>query len=511
MIKNLTKLLSVFRSNGYVLAAFFIPLIIRSVPELLSWPYPLGLDSLSFMPLIQRGYVFSLGLVGFLQYTNLFFLISTLLYGLIHNVILVLKVLGPLLLAFLSFIMYLYARKTLRWSNKKALLVSILVATYFVSLRDSWDLYRQMLGLVFLMSAFISIKSINPPHRYYAASFFMILTVVSHEFESVILFFVVALEAVSYLKKKLNRESVYLLASSALPAALFVFQRYSPQQGTLTIPQNLTASGPSISLGLYMAGFLIYCYAIILPLVLLGIKGIKDRFLKYWVLLCITIVLIEMFYPNAPFYYWNRWILLLVYPLMFFAVQGIERLWRFARDSKRKIKRLLPKVFALVYCFLLLVLSGYYLTTTPENAFPYFSQYNPYLAEIPSSMLQNTVSVADNPSLVACFDWLNNNTDPGSVIVLHYALYSLGVTYMPSSIIVSVDQHQSMYENIQNGTILADQLLSTSKELSSEGHGLYTVWWISGDGWYGIPSLPSDFKEVYLSGKMAVYSYNSGI
>ena len=201
MINNLAKLLSVFRKNGYVLAAFFIPLIIRSIPEFLSWPYPLGLDTLSFMPLIQHGYVFSLGPVGFLQYTNLFFLVSTLLYGLIHNVIIVLKILGPLLLAVLSFTMYLYARKGLCWNSRKALLVSILVATYFVSLRDSWDLYRQMLGLVFLMAVLISLKSINTPHKYYAASFFMVLTVFSHEFASVILFVIVALEAARFLKK----------------------------------------------------------------------------------------------------------------------------------------------------------------------------------------------------------------------------------------------------------------------------------------------------------------------
>ena len=224
MINNLAKLLTLLRKYCYVIAAFFIPLIIRSIPELLSWPYPLGLDTLSFMPLIQHGYVFSLGPVGFLQYTNLFFLVSTLLYGLIPNVIVVLKILGPVLLAVLSLTMYLYARKGLCWNNRKALFVSILVAIYFVSLRDSWDLYRQMLGLAFLMATLISFKSINSPQKYYAASFFMAFTVISHEFESVILFVIVAIEAVRFLKKRLKKDSVYMLASAALPAALSYFK-----------------------------------------------------------------------------------------------------------------------------------------------------------------------------------------------------------------------------------------------------------------------------------------------
>jgi hypothetical protein len=497
------------RKNSYVLASFLIPLMIRCIPEILSWPYPLGLDTLNVMPQIQRFWVFSLGPVGFLQNTNLFYLQATLLYALFHNVATVIKILGPLLLAALSFTMYLYARRCLLWNSRKSLLVSILVATYFVSLRDSWDLYRQTLGLVFLIAALISLKSLNSPRKYYAASFFMVLTVFSHELTSVILFFVVVLEATRFLMKKLRKESVYLLASAALPAALFLFQRYSPRQGTLVIPSSIVASGPSINLAVYMAGLLIYCYAIILPLVFLGIKGLRDRVLKYWILLCVGIVLVEMVFPNAPLYFWIRWVYLLVYPLLFFAVQGLEKLWRFAPNAKGKIKRLLPKVFAIAYLCSLLALSGYYLTTSPENAFPYFSQYNPYLTEIPSSMLQNTVSITDNPSLVTCFEWLNNNTAESSVIVSHYALYNYAAIYISSRLIVPVLQGPSMWANMQNATTLADQMLSTANKYSAGGQiKVYTVWWTSGDGWYGIRSLPSDFTQVYHSGKMAAYLYN---
>ena len=124
-------------------------------------------------------------------------------------------------------------------------------------------------------------------------------------------------------------------------------------------------------------------------------------------------------------------------------------------------------------------------------------------------MLQNTVSINDNPSLVACFDWLNNNTSNSSVIVSHYALYNLALVYMPSRLIVPVLQGPSYWDNVQNGTALADQMLITAKEYSAGGSvKVYTVWWISGDGWYGIRSLPSDFMEIYHFEKMAVYLYN---
>jgi hypothetical protein len=247
-------------------------------------------------------------------------------------------------------------------------------------------------------------------------------------------------------------------------------------------------------------------------LVFLGLKGLRDRVLIYWIFLCVGIVLVEMLFPNAPFYFWNRWVYLLVYPLLFFTVQGLEKLWRFAPEAKRKVNHLIPKIFAIAYCFSLLMLSGFYLTTSPENAFPYFSQYNPYLVEIPSSMLQNTVSINDNPSLVACFEWLNSNTSDSSVVVSHYALYNLAAIYMPSRSIVPVLQGSSFWGNVQNGSVLADKMLSTANETSAGGLvRVYTVWWISGDGWYGIRSLPSDFREVYSFGKMAVYLYNPGV
>ena len=284
MSSKLATMESFFRKYGYVFAAFLIPFLIRSIPEILSWPYPLGLDTLYVIPKIQQNFVFSIGIIGFLQNTNLFYLLSSLPYELFHNVFIVIKIFGPLLLAALSFTMYLYARRGLCWSNRKSLLVALLVATYFVSLRDSWDLYRQTLGLVFLMATLISLKTFKSSRKYYVASFFMVLTVFSHELVSVIMFFVIVLEASRFLVKGWRRDSVYLLSSVVLPAFFFLFERYSPQQIMGIIIPSGVASGSSINLILFMAGLLIYCYAIILPLVILGInrlKGLGSKILDF--------------------------------------------------------------------------------------------------------------------------------------------------------------------------------------------------------------------------------------
>jgi hypothetical protein len=336
----------------------------------------------------------------------------------------------------------------------------------------------------------------------------MVLTVLSHELASVILFFVILIEAAQFLIKKSPRDSVYLIGSAAAAGALFTFQRVTLTTGAYSVPSSSVASGPSVSLALFMAGLLVYCYVIILPLVFVGLVGFRVSAMHYWALLCLGIVLLEMVNPNLLLYFWNRWVYLLVYPLLFFAAQGFERVWKFWSGHKSKIRRLVPKIFAISYLVLLLSLSGFYLAASPENQISFFSKDNPYLAFIPSSMLQNTLPISDNPALVKCFQWINNNTSEDSAVVIHYALYDLATIYISNRAVISVTQG-SMWTYLQNETSLVDGMVAAARVTLNNGPGaVYTVWWVSGKGWYGIPTLPSDFKEVYRSGEMAAYLFD---
>jgi hypothetical protein len=507
--KPVEKLHVLLKKNVYLLAALIFPLLVRSVPEVLSWPYPLGLDTLRYVPLIRDGWVFSLGPVGFLKSTNMFYLIASVPNWLLDNSLLAIKVLGPLLLGALSVVMFLYAKRVLKWSNQKSLLVSILVSTYFVSLRISWDLYRQTLGFVFLITAFIALKSLSSPRKYLAASILMTLTVLSHELASVTLLFVLAVEALRYLWKRQKRSFASLLATAGLPVALFLFQIYSSARGTVVIPLIHAASESSLSFALEVFGFMIYCYILILPLALMGLSRLKDSFLWCLLALCMAVPTIAVFFPSSSLPYWNRWIYILVYPLMVFATEGFDRLWGIWSRARGKLRHLTPKLFAVVYLFLLLTLSGFYISASPEHSLPYFSQYNPYLNFIPSSMLQTTVSIDDTSSLIDCFNWLNKNMNDQAVVVCHYALYDWAEIYLNNKKIVSTPA-EMLSSDIQSKTPQTDFLINAANASLASGHSeVFTVWWVNGKGWFQIPTLPAEFEEVYCSGKMAVYSYHS--
>ncbi len=156
---------SFLRRNVWLFLALFVPLSLRFVPEILSWPYPLGLDTLRYIPIIESGRVLLSGPLVFIQ-TQLFYSVGTLAYWLVGNGVLVIKVFGPILMASVATMMYLYARRGLGWSGFKSFFVSFLLAIYFVSLRNSWDLYAQSLALIFLFAAMIVLKSSNSPLRY---------------------------------------------------------------------------------------------------------------------------------------------------------------------------------------------------------------------------------------------------------------------------------------------------------------------------------------------------------
>jgi hypothetical protein len=489
----------------WLLAAFFIPLAIRSIPEILSWPYPLGLDTIRYIPTIESAQVLS-SASSFIQ-NQLFYSVATLAYWIVGDGILVIKVFGPLLMGAIAVMMYLFARRNLGWSGFKSFLPSLLVATYFVSLRNSWDLYAQSLALVFLFATLIALKPPTTTRRYLLAFVFMLLTVLGHQLVSVILFFVLGLEALRYLYKRSYRYFGFYFVSLSSAFALFLFRLYSPRVGSIIIPSIAIVSEPSASFVLTMAGLLLYCYGLLLPFIAVGLVRLKSWALRFWVVWCFGAVVALMVFPSLPLYYWNRWVYLLVYPLLFFAVEGLDGIWRLWANHRNKMKRYLPKAVAVVYVGLLLGLSGFYLAANPGSQISFFSGDNPYLSFIPSSMQQNTLPISDNPSLISCFNWVNDNAVNGSVLVEHYALYDLARIYVNTSI-VNVNHPSLMSVHLADENVLEDSLVAASRKAFDEGSSVvYTVWWTDGNGWYKIPSLSLCFKEVFRADNLAVYSF----
>jgi hypothetical protein len=138
-------------------------------------------------------------------------------------------------------------------------------------------------------------------------------------------------------------------------------------------------------------------------------------------------------------------------------------------------------------------LSLSFLVLPYSMAFPYFSYGSVYT---PVSMLHNTMPLSDCQDTVNALQWVGSHMDNGSRLLVHEAFYGWAVLTLDSG------------QLLRYGIIGPDSYLQALGD-TGQVYQLYLIWWVNGSGWYGQPTVSSRFEEVYLSGKIAVYTYHA--
>jgi hypothetical protein len=216
-----------------------------------------------------------------------------------------------------------------------------------------------------------------------------------------------------------------------------------------------------------------------MPLVVLGAIRFKSNIqLKAWLFWILLSLLLAIISPNAflnilPY----RWILLLTYPLAFYAAEAF-----------RSVKRNSYKVGI---GLILATLSLGFMVLPNNNALFYYDAFPTY---VPKSMLQNTVPLADCEDTVNALQWLRSNMSNNASLIVHDAFYGW------ASLILNRDQLIPYGFN-------DPQAVAQKLEETGSVYTLYLIWWVNGSGWYGQPSMPSSFRQVYHSGRIAVFTF----
>ena len=492
-----------FKPRVFLFLAFFVPLVVRVIPEVLMGSFVVGFDTLAYY--VPNTTIWLQNGVGFWS----FLAVSPFLYVLLMGVTAVgvpivvsLKVLAPLLLGLLGVAVYFYANRTLSWSAKKSFLAVLFVTLYFVALRISWDMLRSELALIFLFVTLMFIKKDGKPLRNgVLLSLAMVSVVFAHQLVAVIMLFIVLVTA---FRLGFDRELVGLrrLVVCSVPAvclfSLIVYANYgvSSQFSVLGgFPAKESegfmalagfASYPDMVFD--TLGFLVFCFLPLLPLVVYGFKRFRGNLqLKAWVLWGFVALLIGFVFPGfflvaLP----HRWVLLLTYPLAFFAADGFARL---------KLNVLKTGVFKVGTGVVLATLSLSFLVLPYSMAFPYFSYGSVYT---PVSMLHNTMALSDCQDTVNALDWVGSRLDNGSRLLVHDAFWGWAL--------LTLDSGQLLRYGYDNPASYAQVLVD-----SGSTYRMYLVWWVNGSGWHGQPTVSSLFEEVYSSGKIAVYEYSPAI
>jgi len=481
-------------SRFFYFWAFFAPFMVRALPELLMGGYITGFDTIGYyVPVTLKWVNYGVGFWEFFGSAPLFYLILSGLTLAGVPLIISLKVLPPFLHGLLGLAILEYATKGLGWTTQKGLFASLLVTLYFVGLRISWDMLRSELGLILLFVFLIALQKCLSGFnwkRFGFLSLLAVLVVMAHQLVSVLMFTIVFAVALKKLMKR-NYSFVGHLFMACLPAiALFTLTFYADYVVLPGYADDIVASGrlewlsimgySSIAEGIMNSvGFLLFCYIPLLPFALLGIRKLKCLELKAWIIWCLAGASLPFLFSSAPLSY--RWILLLAFPLAFFAVEGTEKL------SSSLFKKGLTVFLAL--------LSFSFVFLPAEAAFPYFTIYLYY---VPSSMLQNSVPLSDCEDVVRALNWVkDNNVGSSKILLVHDAFNGWALLYADGVKIVSYG-----YASPEKVAI----------SFSQQGYGpIYLIWWVPCEGWHGQACLSSAFKEVFRSGRIAVYWFEASV
>jgi hypothetical protein len=500
-MKFTTGVVSSFKGRYiFPLIAFLIPIVLRAIPEILMSPYVVGFDTMSYyIPTTSLWLQGGLDIWSYFSSAPLFYTIVVFFVSLGGPLAVVLKIMPVILHGLLGLSIYAYARKGLSWSPRKSTLTALVGTVYFVALRISWDLLRNELALIFffLLLALLGTKqSMAYSWKHYVLlSLSAMAVVLAHQLVAVVMLGVLIFTIV---QKLLQKERAYTtrLFLALLPSALFFVIVYiSPAGGIASLDFSRNVGWPLSDFSSYQSmlasdvGFFLYCYLPLLPMALLSAKRFRNLQLRSWLFISLILVLVPIAILSN-----FRWLLMLVYPIAFYAVDGLSLL---KSISWKRFGITLHRIGILYLVVSVSVLSLGFTLLTTERPFAYFDagQYNGYIYQIPSSMLQNTISLADCNGTASALQWFKNNTDDDAFLLTHEAFYGWSLTTL------NMNQSQIIPYGFGDPAQAAENA-------TQQGHDkIYLIWWINGVGWYGQPTVAASFEEVYHSGRIAIYRY----
>jgi hypothetical protein len=471
----------------------------RSIPEILMGQYLVGFDTMGYyVPNTILWLGNGVGFLALMSSAPLLYIMLMAATSTGASIVIILKILGPLILGILGFATYFYANKALSWSSKKSLILAIFSTLYFVALRISWDMFRSELALIFLFFALTFLqKNGHSLRNAILLSLTMALVVFSHQLIAIIMFaIIIATIANMALKKKkteLQRVIICSVPATFLLLSIIYINYFVFSSPILGYSINYSggfeglATISHVNLILETLGFLEFCYLPLVPLLIFGFRKIKTNIqLKAWIIWLFIPIIVVMLSPNSffiggvlPF----RWILLLTYPLSFYAVEGLFAIkWNW-----HKI------IYKIAVGFILALLSVSFLVLPNSGALEYFGGYPTY---VPKSMLQNTVQLSDCQGTANALFWAKNNLPSNGRLLVHEVFYGWAI--------LSFDNNRINPYFFGNLTDVTNKL----KEDNSTS-ALYLIWWVNGTGWYGQLNVPSAFEELYRSGNIAIYKFSS--
>ena len=396
-----------------ILFIFSIASLVRTVPELIAYPYPLGYDVINYYipvvtnfdkywPIISGQFPFYVSLlhvindsIGSSSSLSPHFVVTTfaiLTYGIFGVSI------------------FFIGRKILKININHSMYLAFFVIFQLTVLRTTWDLHRDLFSLstmLLLFSIIYERKDINNRIVIIASLILAAITAISDRMVGLLCVFSLIIYTITDPKNRLT------ILCSLVCTFFFVFSLIQGYDSLHNNTIELLKSSQTIVPTSYnptnlLILFLVY-NGMVTPLGIMGFKLWKNKLLKIPLLITGIGAFSWIFFQELELLVADRWIILFGIFLSIFAGYGIIQL------STRKTTNV-PKIMVRSFLYISIAMGIIY-AVMPESFVLYgiAGKYIPDFA--PLTMQFNALDISDNDNLIDLVSWINNNTDPHSLII----------------------------------------------------------------------------------------------
>jgi len=407
----------------YLLLSFGIGCLVRIIPIILNFPYPVGYDTVNYyLPYLYHfENNWTVLLTSFPVYITIVYIFSYIFSIDIYYSFLSSNV---ILYGFFSISVFLLSKIILNQSFNRSLIFTVFVIFQLGTLRISWDLFRNLFSLVlfnlFLLLVYYFKQKNAMDNMASLISFFSIsiITIFSDRLIGVLLIIVSFICSIAYKQKYLFIINLFFTLSFLY--YFLTFDRItfvSTNSNFLDMLLN-PLYGKNAFSQFDISILFLSIYGILIPFFVRGFvfTEFKGRLLLIKIPLIITLFFsfTWLFIPNYGFLVPERWLLLSGIYISLIAIYGFFLLI----DSFLKQKKL-RKGIALVFLFIFVVY-GFLYIIMPSGvivfSLPSFFQKNTGFI-FPYSMNFNSLKIIDNTDLLKSIDWINSNTSNNSIII----------------------------------------------------------------------------------------------
>lgn len=393
------------------LIVFSVAVILRLVPEILAFPYPIGYDVINYyLPILTN---FDDHWTSVSNQFPLYIALLHAITSIFHiDPRIVITASAVLIFGSFSLVIHSIARNIFHLSNYQSIFLSLFVIFQVSVLRTSWDLHKDMLALTITLYCLSYLGTISNVSKRIMLTI-LPLSIISVLSDRMIGFL---LTSVYILYSLVKRERMIAILATITSIIFSVGLLNSIDIITNNIMLGSAANDAlqqsynSLNLGVL---FLVMC-GILLPTGVIGFMKAKNVILKIPLIISLVGSFTWIIYPNTSALLPDRWIIIFSIFLSIFSGYGFVTLIESKRIaiSHKKLTNYL--VILIPFLFL-----GSVFATSPNgsylNFYGLFHEYVHYYD--PMTMQYNSISIPESESLLSLIDWMNNNTHSGSIIV----------------------------------------------------------------------------------------------